>query len=128
MGQMVITGASCTCTFGTAPGTINVTSQTQVLSSGAPCATIQDCQSTNISPFGLCTSLANPAVASATAAAMGVLTPQPCTLVPAGTWIPASPTVMVGGKPCLTSDAKLMCGYAGSISIVNPGQGTTNVK
>ncbi len=32
----------------------------------------------NISPFGVCVSLANPAVAAATSAALGVLAPQPC--------------------------------------------------
>jgi len=29
---------------------------------------------------------------------------------------------LVGGKPCLTLDSKCMCAFAGSISIVNPGQ------
>ena len=77
----------------------------------------------NITSFGMCTSLANPQVAAATAAALGVLTPQPCMLTAAGTWIPASPSVLVGGKPCLTNDCKMMCANgAGQISIVSPGQ------
>ncbi len=115
--------ANLLCTFGTAPAPIKVTSQTVVLTEGKPAATIQDCAPmTNVGPFGMCTSLANPAVASATAAALGVLTPQPCTPVPAGTWIPTKPTIIIGGKPCLTQDCKLMCSYAGSISITMPGQ------
>lgn len=123
MGQVVTTGAQCACTFGAAPGTINVTSQQKVMVCGKVAATIQDCQSANITPFGMCSSLANPAVASATAAALGVLTPQPCTLVPAGTWIPTQPKVLVGGKPVLTNEAKLTCALgAGMISITNPGQ------
>ncbi len=122
MGQLVVTGGSATCTFGMAPGTINVTSQTMCMAGGMPAATIQDCQIANITPFGMCSSMANPAVASATAAAMGVLTPMPCTLVAAGTWIPTKPTVLINSKPCLTSDCKLMCAYGGSISIVSPGQ------
>ena len=123
MAQLVTTGAQAMCTFGTVMGTINATSQTTCLAEGKPVATIQDVQTVNITPFGMCTSLVNPQVAAATAAALGVLTPQPCMLVAAGTWIPTKPTVLIGGKPCLTNDCKLMCGNGGgSISIVSPGQ------
>ncbi|MBQ9549541.1 MAG: DUF4280 domain-containing protein [Lachnospiraceae bacterium] len=115
--------ANLLCTFGTAPAPIKVTSQSVVLTEGKPAATIQDCAPmTNVGPFGLCTSLANPTVAAATTAALGVLTPQPCTPVPAGTWIPTKPAIIIGGKPCLTQDCKLMCSYGGSISITMPGQ------
>ena len=126
MGQVVVTGATCACTFGAAPSSINATSQTKVMVSGKPAATIQDCQPTNITPFGMCSSLANPAVAAATAAALGVLTPQPCTFTPAGTWIPTQTKCIAGGKPVLTNDAKLTCALgAGMISITNPGQAKT---
>lgn len=128
MGQVVVTGAKCLCTFGQTPGTMNVTSQTKVTADNKPAATIQDCQMANITPFGMCTSLANPAVASATAAALGVLTPQPCTLNPAGTWIPTQMKVIADGKPVLTNDAKLMCAMGmGSISVIDPGQFKTIV-
>lgn len=123
MSELVAATGTATCTMGTAPAPVKVTSQTKVLAGGKPAATIQDCQGVaNVGPFGMCNSLANPAVASATAAALGVLTPQPCMPVPAGSWIPTKPKVLVGGKPCLTSDCKLMCAYAGSISMTNPGQ------
>ena len=100
MVQLVVTGASAMCSFGTAPGTVNATSQTVCMVEGKPAATIQDCQSANITPFGMCVSMANPQVAAATAAALGVLTPQPCMLVPAGTWIPTKPAVLVL-TPCM---------------------------
>lgn len=124
MGLQVVTGAKCMCTFGTVPGTLNVTSQMACLVEGKPAATIMDMQpNVNITPFGMCVSLANPAVAAATAAALGVLTPQPCTMVPAGTWTPGNPKVMIQGKPCLTNDAALTCGMgAGTIRILMPGQ------
>lgn len=122
MGQLITGGAVCTCTFGTAPGNLNVTSQITCLAEGRPSATIQDCTPANITPFGMCTTMSNPQVAAATAAAMGVMTPQPCTLVAAGGWIPTKPNVIIGGKPCLTSDSKLMCSYGGCISITLPGQ------
>ena len=123
MAEFVVTGASAVCSFGTAPGTINATSQAACLVEGKPAATIQDAQPANITPFGMCTSLLNPQVAAATAAAMGVLTPQPCMLVPAGTWTPMKPVVLLGGQPCLTRDSTLMCSNGGGmISITVPGQ------
>ncbi len=124
MGIVAVTGAQCSCCFGTAPCSLQATSQTAVLVEGKPVATIQDMQPyVNLKPFGMCMSLANPAVASATAAALGVLTPQPCTLVPAGTWIPSNPKIMTGGCPCLTNEATLICGLgAGTIKITVPGQ------
>lgn len=129
MAQIVTTGAVATCSFGTAPGNVTATSQASCLVEGKPAATIQDAQAANITPFGMCTSLANPQVAAATAAALGVLTPQPCMLVPAGTWIPTKPTVLIGGKPCLTADCKLICANGGGcISIVSPGQAKTVVQ
>ncbi len=125
MSLLVGQGANLMCSFGTAPAPIKVTSQTVVTAGNKTCATIQDCMpNSNVGPFGMCTTLTNPAVASATAAALGVLTPQPCMPVPAGTWIPTKPAVLIGGKPCLTQDCKMMCGYAGQISVTLPGQTT----
>ena len=123
MSNLVTATGTSMCTMGTAPAPIKVTSQSKVLAGGKPCGTIADAQPTaNVGPFGMCTSMANPQVAAATAAAMGVLTPQPCIPAPAGTWIPTAPKVLVAGKPCMTNDCKLMCAYAGQISITNPGQ------
>jgi hypothetical protein len=67
----------------------------------------------NIMPFGMCTSIANPAVAAATTAALGVLTPMPCipnTPVPLVT---GAPTVLLGNFPTLDDVSKLMCVWAG---------------
>ncbi len=123
MSNLVTATGMAMCTMGTTPAPIKVTSQAKVIAGGKPCGTIQDFQGlANVGPFGMCTSLANPQVAAATAAALGVLTPQPCIPAPAGTWIPTKPKVLIGGKPCLTNDCKLVCGYAGQISITNPGQ------
>ena len=123
MSELVAAGGTAVCSMGTAPAPVKVTSQSKVLAEGKPAATITDSQGgANIGPFGLCTSMANPAVSAATAAAMGVLTPQPCTPVPAGTWIATKPKVIIGGKPCLTGDCKMMCAYAGSVSVTFPGQ------
>lgn len=123
MSELVTATGSCVCSMGTSPAPLKVSSQAKVLAGGKPCGTIADASPlTNVGPFGMCTSLANPQVAAATAAALGVLTPQPCVPAPAGTWIPTKPKVLIGGKPCLSNDCKMICAYAGQISIVNPAQ------
>lgn len=64
------------CSMGMAPGTLNVLPTNRVSFENKPAANIQDkVPFLNISPFGLCNSLANPITASQTAAALGVLTP-----------------------------------------------------
>jgi uncharacterized Zn-binding protein involved in type VI secretion len=92
---------------------------------GQPAATIQDfTPMVNIAPFGMCTTLSNPTVAAATAAALGVLTPMPC--VPVTTpWRPGSVSVMIGGKPALTNSSQCQCAWGGIIAIGMPGQVTT---
>ena len=126
MGFCVCGGAVLACSFGMAPSTMNVLPAARVMSA-MPLATIMDnVPMVNVMPFGMCSSLANPTVASATAAALGVLTPMPCVPVIAGPWAPGSPTVLIGGKPALNNSSKLMCAYGGVIQISNPG--TTNIQ
>ncbi len=121
MSQVVVSGGSCMCSFGTAPGTLNSTNNLTVMAEGKPICVMADvAPMANVTPFGMCTTLSNPAVAAATAAALGVLTPQPCVPAIAGTWMGGQ--TLIGGKPCLTLDSKCMCAYGGSISITNPGQ------
>ncbi|MCL2068830.1 MAG: DUF4280 domain-containing protein [Oscillospiraceae bacterium] len=76
-------------------------------------------------PFGVCNSLSNPAVAAATAAALGVLTPQPCIPATAAPWAPGSTSVLIGGVPALESNSKLMCNWGGTIQVTSPGQTKT---
>lgn len=123
MAIQVCNGATLQCTFGAAPGTMIVTPENRVTASNQPAATILDnIPMKNITPFGVCTSLANPQVAAATAAALGVLTPQPCIPVIPAPWAPGSPKVLINKKPALNNSSKLMCAWAGVISVVNPGQ------
>lgn len=128
MSQIVVSGAQLACTFGTTPSALTVVpSGPPTQGSSQPVARISDqAPNMNIAPFGMCTTLSNPQVASATSAAQGVLTPQPCIPVPAGPWAPGSPTVTVGGTPALTSDSRCTCSWGGSISIVSPGQTTVS--
>ena len=74
MANPVVQTAVCACPFGAAPAVLTVTGQQTVLMGGMPAATILDgAPFTNIPTFGMCSNPANPTVASATAAALGVL-------------------------------------------------------
>ena len=127
MATQVCSGAMMQCSFGTAPSTLNVLPVNRVNAGGPPAANIMDfAPIVNIPPFGMCTSLANPTVAAATAAALGVLTPMPC--VPVTTpWVPGAPTVLLANMPTLNDSSKCMCAWAGVISITMPGQFTVQV-
>lgn len=114
------------CSFGMAPSALNVLPMNKTMSN-TPIANIMDNKPmVNVMPFGMCTCLGNPTVASATAAALGVLTPMPCIPMLAAPWAPGSPTVLIGGNPALNNTSKLMCSYGGVIQILNPA--TTNIQ
>jgi hypothetical protein len=118
------TGGTMMCTFGVAPSTFNATPKT-VVTSNMMAGNILDHQPiANIPPFGMCMSPSNPQVAAATAAAMGVLTPQPCVPNTPAPWVPGSPTVLVCNAPALNNTSQLMCLWGGVITFVNPGQTT----
>ena len=123
MGQQVCMGAMMQCSMGVAPSSLTVVPTNKVMTSSKPAATIMDHKPmVNVLPFGMCKSPANPMVAAATAAALGVLTPMPCIPATAAPWVPGSPTVLIGNMPALNDSSKLMCSYAGVISINAPGQ------
>lgn len=127
MGLAVCNGASLQCSFGAAPGTLMVLPMNRVMAT-MPAANIMDNKPfLNIMPFGMCSSMANPAVASATAAALGVLTPMPCTPMTAAPWAPGAPTVLIANMPALNNSSKLICSFGGVIQIVSPGQTKTMV-
>jgi hypothetical protein len=127
MGQQVCMGAMLQCSFGVAPSTLVVLPANCVLT-GTPAANIMDNKPmVNVPPFGMCQSMANPMVAAATAAALGVLTPMPCIPVTTAPWIVGAPTVLIGNMPALNNTSKLMCNWGGVIQITSPGQTTTQV-
>lgn len=123
MPHNVCMGATLQCNFGAAPSKLVVLPLNRVMTSNVPAANIMDNKPfVNILPFGTCSSLANPAVASATSAAMGVLTPMPCTPMTSAPWAPGAANVLIANQPALDTPSKLACSYAGVISIQDAGQ------
>jgi hypothetical protein len=128
MAQPVVMGDMLTCSFGMAPGSITVLPANKVTATGKPMANIMDNKPfVNIPMFGNCMSLANPATASLTAAALGVLTPGPCIPATAAPWAPGVPTVLVANMPALNSTSKCMCSYGGVIGVMVPSAMTVKV-
>jgi hypothetical protein len=128
MPLQVCMGAMMTCTFGVAPSSLVVLPTNKVLTGYVPDANIMDhIPMTNIMPFGMCMSLANPTVAAATAAALGVLTPMPCIPNTPAPWVPGAPTVLLGNMPTLDNTCQLMCMWGGVITFTNAGEETVMV-
>jgi len=100
MPQQVCNGATLQCMMGMAPSSLVVLPVNRVNTSEQPDANIMDnVPLVNIMPFGMCMSPANPEVATATAAALGVLTPMPCVPVTTTPWTPGAPTVLLARIP-----------------------------
>ena len=128
MPMHVCSGATLQCSFGLAPSSLVVLPVNRMMTGNMPAANIMDhVPLLNIMPFGMCTSPANPMVAAATAAALGVLTPMPCIPVTPSPWVPGAATVMLGNMPALNNTCKLMCNWAGVIQVLVPGQFTDQI-
>ena len=121
--EYTVLGAQLKCPMGTAPSSLIVLPQHRVQLGGKFKANIGDCKPmVNVPPFGLCKSLANPAVAAATSAACGTLTPMPCT--PAcSIWIGGKTDLLIDGMPALMKGDKAVCPLGASmIEVKESGQ------
>lgn len=124
MAMQTCMGAMMTCSMGATPSPLMPTPKTVMTSNMVAANILDHIPIVNIPPFGVCKSPANPMVAAATAAALGVLTPMPCIPVTPAPWVPGAPTVLLCGAPALNNSSKLMCTWAGVISFSSPGQFT----
>lgn len=125
----MVNGALLQCSMGTVPTPLTVLPVGRLMIEGQPAARITDTvPGLNIKPFGLCRSLLNPAVAAATTAALGVLTPMPCLPVPAGPWLSPVTRTVAGGLPLLGSGGTCLCAFAGTISVQLPAALRTQVS
>lgn len=116
MPKQVSMGALMKCSFGAAPSALVVLPKNRVLCEGPPAANIMDyIPLVNILPFGTCTSMGNPTVVAATAAAMGALTPMPCVPMTMAPWVPGAVTLLLANAPALDDVSKCMCAWGGVI-------------
>lgn len=113
------------CSLGTVPTPLIVLPDQSVVMEGMLCGCITDnIPFANIPGYVLCLSLGNPAVAAATAADFGILTPMPCTPITLEPWISTCFDVIVRGGPVLDETALLICDYGGVITVIEPGNFT----
>jgi len=129
MALPVVAGATTQCSFGLMPGTLNVLPANRVMFENKPVANIMDNKPfVNVTPFGLCSSLANPITAAQTAAALGVLTPGTCVPTLPAPWVPGAPTTLVANMPALTATSQCMCAYGGVVKVLVGGAFTEQVN
>jgi hypothetical protein len=124
MGSQVCSGAALQCSFGTAPSTFAATG-VQVDATAAA-GVITDVAPSDVPPFAMCTSLSNPQVASATAAASGTLTPQPCVPV-LQPWSPGASKVTIGEVAALDDSSQCNCSWGGVVTVSSAGQTSVTV-
>jgi hypothetical protein len=129
MPKLVVNGALLQCNQGTIPSPLAVLPVNRSLGVMQNAATIQDfVPNVNIAPFGMCASLANPQVAAATTAQLGVLSPQPCNPVTTAPWVPGAVKTLINNQPALLDTCKCMCAWAGTIAVTFPGEATIEVE
>jgi Domain of unknown function (DUF4280) len=121
--------ALLTCDKGSLPsplGVIAVNPQIRAVQKLA--AEVTDCKPNfNIRPFGMCSSMGNPAVKAATAENEGVLTPQPCTPNIITAWSGAS-VVTLRKVPALHVGGSVSCTFGGSVEVKDAVQKIVSVK
>jgi Domain of unknown function (DUF4280) len=125
MPNLVCTGASLQCSFGTTPAMF-AASGTQT-SAGSPAGVVTDVAAANVPPFGMCMSLSNPQVATATTAANGTLTPQPCQPV-LSPWSPGSVRVTIGEVGALDDSSQCNCTWSGVVTVSAAGQSAASIQ
>src|SRR5260370_38072284 len=124
MSNLVWPGAELQCSFGTTPATFAASAPQA--SAGSPAGVVTDVAAANVPPFGMCMSPSNPQVASATAAAGGTLTPQPCHPV-LSPWAPGSAQVTVGQVSALGPSSQCNCTRGGVVTVSDAGQTATSL-
>lgn len=119
----VIQEAKLKCSFGDKESTFQVPMNHRAFIAGKPQGNIMDFKPTiNIQSFGLCSSLANPVVAAATAANHGRLKKMSCVPATVTPWMNGKVDCLVGGEPAIMNNSTLICRWCGKIEVQEDGQ------
>lgn len=124
--RAVTEGATIRCAMGAAPASLVVLPDRTLRLGGKRLALVSDHSAANIPPFGMCRSLMNPQVSAATAAANGVLTPQPCVPAVDSPWSPGAASSRGASGAVLDGSCSAQCRWGAVISI-DPGGDTARV-
>lgn len=124
MLRLVAKGAKLRCADGATPCTLKVM-RVDYLVDGHAIANVEDHKpAINIDGFGMCKCMQNPAVAAATAANKGALTPMPCKPPSFSEWTPGAKYIYqdVDGRNvrALTNECTCSCAYGPTVEIVDP--------
>ena len=123
MDSYVVEGATLKFSFGSSSSKLMIPMKHEIYIKGKTQGNMMDyIPMVNISPFGMCSSLANPTVASATAASGGVLQKMPCIPSIVSPWICCKMDVLIDKFPAILSSSKLMCMWCGVIKVEDDGQ------
>ena len=124
MPKLIVAAAMVMCSFGVAPASLIVLPANKTLAGGPPAANIMDHKPlVNIPTFGMCITPSNPAVAAATAAALGTPTPAPYVPNTVAPSAPGATGTLIGNMPALHDGCTCNCMWGGCHSGELPGRG-----
>ncbi|MEC0235053.1 DUF4280 domain-containing protein [Paenibacillus kribbensis] len=119
----VVAGAILKCSFGTQPTRLKRPFSHGVYIKDKAQMNVSDyLPGDNISGFGRCFSLTNPAVLNSNMVDIYGVKKAPCIPMITRPWIGGKKDVLVEGQPSLTDQCSNSCLYCGFISIKNDGQ------
>ncbi|KZE73684.1 DUF4280 domain-containing protein [Paenibacillus elgii] len=119
----VVEGAFLQCSCGSAKATFKASAGRNITINGKPQGNVHDFKpGHNIPAFGMCSSTANPEVASATAANQGQLKKMPCKPAITVPWLNGKSDVMIDQFPALLNCSTNLCMWKGQITVEQDGQ------
>jgi hypothetical protein len=119
----VVQGAKLKCSCGDQQSTFQVPMDHQAFINNKAQANIMDNKPmVNIQSFGMCSSLANPVVAAATAANHGRLKKMPCVPATVAPWLGGKMDTLLANFPSLLKSSQVMCMWCGLIKVEDDGQ------